>query len=407
MAPPPPPLRAPLAPPDSAPLAWSDVAEVPAAEDLGALRFQADPQAPTAGEGFLIDVVGSGAGRVQLMKLVAGALDCAAAPSPSVSGAALASSADGRASFGPVTAADSGGYLVCVSLPDEYEFTPLGALTVGSAPTAVPPPPAPPPPPLRVPVEEPVDLRFAPQQAEAGERFHLQPVSNWACLRVVPAGASCEAAGFGTDSTGEFSLPAGEYIVCACSDGGMTQLAGQLRVSPEAPPAQAGAMRNAEPCIVQGVLVRGFRQLEPEVSYTRCAYDLRMPGAHRVRQTCRVGTAYFGPHDDVFAWGSDHHCAREGESLVALQTGAALQRRLLRGVARWPPTPRALQRVALLGDQFPGPHFSEGPAAAGSRLLPSGRQPGLGPFSPSPQPAAPAPQPAAPTVLVLSRRLRR
>ena len=54
----------------------------------------------------------------------------------------------------------------------------------------MPPPPAPPPPPLRVPVEEPVDLRFAPQQAEAGERFHLQPVSNWACLRVVPAGAS-------------------------------------------------------------------------------------------------------------------------------------------------------------------------------------------------------------------------
>merc|ERR1719197_958795 len=107
----------------------------------------------------------------------------------------------------------------------------------------------------------------------------------------------------------------------------MTQLAGQLRVSPEAPPAQAaGGPSAAQPCIVQGVLVRGFRQLEPEVSYTRCAYDLRMPGAHRVRQTCRVGTAYFGPHDDVFAWGSDHHCAREGESLVALQTGAVLQR---------------------------------------------------------------------------------
>merc|ERR1719331_3613824 len=114
----------------------------------------------------------------------------------------------------------------------------------------------------------------------------------------------------------------------------MTQLAGELLVSAEPPPA-AGARSapRGEPCIVQGVLVRGFRQLPPEVSYTRCAYNLRMPGAHLVRQTCRVGTAYFGPHDDVFAWGSDHHCAREGESLVALQTGASLQRFLLRGHA--------------------------------------------------------------------------
>merc|ERR1719299_386989 len=155
----------------------------------------------------------------------------------------------------------------------------------------------------------------------------------------------------------------------------MTQLAGELLVSASqavSPAGSAGAAvaSRGAPCIVRGVLVRGFRQLPPEVSYTRCAYDLRMPGAHRVRQTCRVGTAYFGPHDDVFAWGSDHHCAREGESLVALQTGAALQRRLLRGVARWPPTPRALQRVALLGDQFPGPHFSEGPAARPGPLLP-------------------------------------
>merc|ERR1719171_2853822 len=146
----------------------------------------------------------------------------------------------------------------------------------------------------------------------------------------------------------------------------MTQLAGGLVVGPSADaPAQSGHQTpRGEPCIVQGVLVRGFRQLPPEVSYTRCAYDLRMPGAHLVRQTCRVGTAYFGPHDDVFAWGSDHHCAREGESLVALQTGAA-QPRPLRGPAHLPAVQRAVQRAV--------------------------------------QPAA---QPAQ-TVLVLSRRLRR
>merc|ERR1719321_2258869 len=126
----------------------------------------------------------------------------------------------------------------------------------------------------------------------------------------------------------------------------MTQLAGELVVS-AAPQDLAGGGApppRGEPCIVQGVLVRGFRQLPPEVSYTRCAYDLRMPGAHLVRQTCRVGTAYFGPHDDVFSWGSDHHCAREGESLVALQTGAALQR-LLRGPAHLPAVQRAVQRA--------------------------------------------------------------
>merc|ERR1719247_3583768 len=118
----------------------------------------------------------------------------------------------------------------------------------------------------------------------------------------------------------------------------MTQLVGQLRVGAGAPTAPSGPrMPRGEPCIVQGVLVRGFRQLPPEVSYTRCAYDLRMPGAHLVRQTCRVGTAYFGPHDDVFSWGSDHHCAREGESLVALQTGASVQQ--LRGAPRGLPRP--------------------------------------------------------------------
>merc|ERR1719171_3361661 len=139
----------------------------------------------------------------------------------------------------------------------------------------------------------------------------------------------------------------------------MTQLAGGLVVGPSADaPAQSGHQTpRGEPCIVQGVLVRGFRQLPPEVSYTRCAYDLRMPGAHLVRQTCRVGTAYFGPHDDVFSWGSDHHCAREGESLVALQTGSALQR--LRGAAaarQRPPVaqpaaarpPAALQQTVLV-----------------------------------------------------------
>ena len=67
----------------------------------------------------------------------------------------------------------------------------------------------------------------------------------------------------------------------------------------------------------------------------------------------------------MFAWGSDHHCAREGESLVALQTGAALARPFGEA-ARLRPVQRAVQRAAELKVQ-----------------------------------------PAAQTVLVLSRRLRR
>jgi len=193
---------------------------------------------------------------------------------------------------------------------------------------------------------------FSPNSAVAFEPVSLRiSEGGWGCVQVVAMSASCSSAGTAPDATGAVALPPGEYAVCACRasvSGKMERLAGLLHVSaPRAGPGgglasqldgvgspgqyaagPSGAGGASAPCVIRGHRILGFRMLGRQGFYERCAFDLLAPGANLVRKTCRVSTAYFGPGDDVVAWGSDSHCAVEGSSL------AVLQRVALRGARR-------------------------------------------------------------------------